>query len=95
MRLYIYNKTCNIETNIYHDSLKNQPFLLSNPASEIGRKLNFGDNLKAKKSLMNRILTKTVLLDSKRSLIEAYSAPEFLRGVYHAFVGKSLFIRPN
>ena len=93
VRLHTYDETCNIEKDIHHGPLGGQPFLLSDPFNDIIKgKLNFGDVLKAKESSMNRVLTRTVLMDSGRPLIEARSALEFFRGVYNAFVGKSLFI---
>lgn len=94
VRLHRYDKACNIKKNIYHGPLEGQPFLLRNPVDFDGR-LNFGDVPKAKESSINRILTRTVLLDLERPFIEARSALEFLRGVYNAFVGKSLFIYSN
>lgn len=95
VRLYTYDETCNIKTDIYHIFLKNRSFPLNDPPSNVGRRLNFGDNLKAKESSMNQILTKIVLLDSRRPLTEARSALKFLRNVYYAFVSKFLFIHPN
>lgn len=96
VRLHSYDETCNIEKDIHDGPLEGQPFLLSDTVNDtIERKLNFGDVLKGKESSMNRILTRTVLMDSGRPLIEARSALEFLRGVYNAFVGKSMFIHPN
>lgn len=91
----MYDETCNIKTNIYLSLLKGQSFPPNNPASNIRRRLNFGDDLKAKKSLMNWILTRTALLDLEPLLIEAHSIFEFLRGVYHTFVSKFWFIHPN
>lgn len=94
VRLHTYDEACNIEKDIHHGPLEGQPFLPRDPV-DVETRLNFGDVPKAKESSMNRILTRTVLLDSGRPLIEARSALEFLRGVYNAFVGKSLFIHPN
>ena len=96
VRLHTYDEACNIEKDIHHGPLEGQPFLLRDPVNgNTERRLNFGDVLKAKESSMNRILTRTVLLDSGRPLIEARSALGFLRGACNAFIGKSLFIHPN
>ena len=96
VRLDSYDKTCNIEKNIYHSSLKRQLFLFSDPVNHIIEgKLNFGDISKAKKSCINWVLTKIALMDFRQPLIEARLALKFLRGVYNLFVGNSMFIHPN
>ena len=94
VRLHTYDEACNIEKDIHHGLLKSQPFLFRD-LIDVEIRLKFGDVLKAKESLMNQILTRTMLLDSGRPFIEVHSALEFLKGVYNAFIGKSLFIYPN
>ena len=59
------------------------------------KKLNFGNISKIKESLMNWILTKTILLNSEYLFIEIRSTFEFLRSIYNTFVNKFLFIHLN
>ena len=91
MQLYIYNETCNIEKNIYHSFLKGQMFLLYNLFEDINRQ-NSKDILKAKKSLLNQILTKTVLFNLESLFIEVCFAFELFKSVHNTFISKFLFI---
>lgn len=81
--------------NIYYNILENQLFVLSDLINNIFKKLNFGDILRAKKSLINQIFSKIILLDSQYQFIVAYSIFEFLNSIFNAFINKSWFIYSN
>lgn len=59
------------------------------------KRLNSREISKAKESLVNLIIIKIVLLDSRLLLIEACFVFKFLRDVHNVFIGKFLFINLN